>query len=140
MPNKEHIFLGLCEELLDYNEHDLIEKCGRWGLEQYGQLERHNKILVSGNASDQGYFIYGTAFAVIIGEFGRKAFNNYFSDGCEIDLDGLGLDFRDIAGYVQEDMKAERRDLLQQSNYVDLQDIWSSVGEWKHHIHKSLAE
>lgn len=140
MLDKNSIFRDLFKILLDYNEKDFIEKCARWGLDEYALLERHEKLLAAGNTSDRGYFIYGTAFAVIIGEFGQRAYNNYFSDECEIDLVSLGLDFRDIAGYVQEDMGAERRKLLQQGNFVNLQDMWSSVCEWKKHFHKSLTE
>lgn len=139
-PNKERVFLGLCEELLDFGYTGFQEKCAQWGLEQYAQLERHDKILVDGNASDKGCFIYGVAFAVIVGEFGERAFNNYFSESDhEIDLAKLGFDFRDIEGYVEEDMKAERRKQLQQYSCVELQDVWSALWEWKKEIYKSLV-
>ena len=140
MPDAKHIFRSLCATLLDSGDHDFKEKCAQWGLEQYAQLEKHEKLLNDGNTSDNGYFIYGTAFAVIVGEFGQRAYNNHFSNECEINLVALGLDFRDIAGYVEKDMKADRREQSQQNNCVDLQDVWSTVCEWKKEIHKSLTE
>lgn len=142
---RKDIFTSVFDQMLGYSERDFKQKCASWGLEQYALLKEHKKILAGGNTSDNGVFIYGAAFAVIVGEFGHFAFNDHFLvemglPESEIELDLLGLDFRDIEGYVEEDMSEDRRDQLQRANIVNLQDIWSSVCEWQKDIYQSLTE
>ena len=137
---RKKLFFDVFGQILDYADPAVIKKCTRWGLEQYAQLEKHKKLIATGNTSDYGHFIYGIAFAVIVGEFAKRAFNDYFWDECEIDLNALGLNFRDIEGYMEEDMSTERRDELRKGNYVCLQDIWSAIQEWKRHMYKELTE
>lgn len=125
---------------LDYADNEVIEKCAKWGLKTFELLEQ-NKLIITTSGNKRGTdFIYAVTTAMIVGEFGNFCFDDNCSDESEIDLADVDLEFRDIESYINEDTKGERREELCRMNYVNIQDLWVVIQEWKKEIHKSLVK
>ena len=137
--NREQLFRNVFGQVLDYSDDAFIKKCSKWGLDTLETLERNRRVLVAMDGERGNDFIYAVTTAFIIGEFGRLAFNNRFSDEIEIDLKLVGLDFDDIEAYIDGDTTTERREELQNRNYVRLEDIWTAMQEWKQETHRALV-
>ncbi len=139
MRDKIKIFRAVFARTLDYADGDFIKHCAKWGLDTYDLLNQHERILATADAGDEGHFIYAVTLARIVGEFGKLAFGDFFSDEAKILLHPLGLHFEDIECYLEEDMGTEHREELRHGNYVKAQDVWSSMQELKTEIHRSLV-
>lgn len=137
--NKEQLFQHVFQEVLDYADDELIKKCTKWGLDTLEALEQNGLVLMASDGERGNDFIYAVTTALIVGEFGKFCFNDYFSDEAEIDLGDLGLEFEDIEPYINEDTPSERREELRQGNYVNMQDLWVTIQEWKKETHNSLV-
>ena len=137
--NKEQLFQYIFSQLLDYGDNAVIGKCAKWGLDTLDMLEKNGRVLVTAGGGRGNDFIYAVITALIVGEFGKIAFNNHFSEETEIELGGLGLEFEDIEPYLDEDVPSERREQLRKGNYVRLEDIWSTIQEWKEETHRALV-
>ena len=124
---------------MDYADSTFIEKCAKWGLDTLETLEKNGRVLVAGGGERGNDFIYAITTAYIVGEFGKLSFNDHFSEETEIELGGLGLEFEDVEAYLDDDVPSERREELRKGNYVRLEDIWSTVQEWKEETYRALA-
>lgn len=138
--NKKQLFQCVFKQILDYGDESFIKRCAKWGLDTLEILKQNGRVVVAVNGEHGNDFIYAITTAFIIGQFGRIAFNDYFSDEAEIDLGLIGLDFDDVEAYVDDTVPSERREELRKGNFVNLQDIWSAVQEWKQEIHHSLID
>ena len=136
---REKLFFGVFNQMLDYSDNAFIEKCAKWGLDTLETLEKNGRVLVAGGGERGNDFIYAITTAYIVGEFGKLSFNDHFSEETEIELDGLGLEFEDVEAYLDDDVPSERREELRKGNYVRLEDIWSTVQEWKEETYRALA-
>lgn len=137
--NKEQLFQRVFEDILDYSDGAFVEKCATWGLDILEILEKNGRVLVADGGERGNDFIYAVTTALIVGEFGKLAFNNYFSEEAEINFEQIGLEFGDIEAYIDDDTTTERREELRKGNYVRLEDIRSSVQEWKKETHRELV-
>ena len=140
--NEQGLFKKVYDQVLDYADEELISRCANWGYEVSQTLLKYNRYVVQARterAEQSSPFMYAVATAVMIGEFAKRAFNDYFGEDMEIDLDLLEMDFEEVRGFIGEDISPERLKLLEESNIVGLQDIWTAMWEWKSDTHKSLV-
>lgn len=140
---KEQLFLCVFEQMLDYSDGALIEKCSRWGLDTYEFLEKNKRILCMADTCDESVFIYAVSTAVIVGEFGNRAFGDHnLFDEHEFDLTLLDLHFDDIKGYMDgyPDIEQTHFKKLSIGNYVNFDDLRETVLEYTQEIHKDLIE
>lgn len=133
------LYKNVHDQVLDYVDEDIIGRSARWGLGIQKTLEQNKRFVVQMGAEEGSVFMYAIATAVIVGEFGKSVHNDHFSDEAGIDLDLLSMDFQQIEGFLEKDIAKDRRDFLDGGNSISLQDIWSTVDEWKADIHKSLT-
>lgn len=134
------LFKKVYDQVLDYADDELISRCAVWGYSVYELIRQDNQEIVQGGAEKASPFMYAVATAVIIGEFSKRAYNDYFSNETGIDLDLLDIDFEQIRGFLEKDMGSDRFELLEGGNTVGLQDMWTVINEWKQHIHQSLVD
>lgn len=137
--DKAQLFQYVFRQVLDYADDGLVEKCAKWGLDTLKLLEQNGRVLTASDGERGNDFIYAVTTALIVGEFGNFCFNDNSSDEAEIDLGDIGLEFGDIEPYINEDTASERREELRQGNCVNIQDLWSAIGEWKREIRQSLT-
>lgn len=138
--DKIELFRAIHNQILDYADDELISRCAGWGYSIY-ELIRHNKQdLVQGGAEEKSDFMYAVATAVIIGEFAKRAYNDNFSNETIIDLDLLDTDFEQIRGFLEKNIEPDRFEFLEGGNTVGLQDMWTTICEWRQHIHQSLVD
>src|SRR3989344_3071910 len=137
--DERELFKKVYAQVLDYADNDFIFHCAEWGYEVMRMLAQHNRSMVQGGAEQGSPFIYAAATAVIIGEFAERAFNDHFSDETEIDLDLLDIDFERIRDFANEDTEPQRLTILQETDSMGLQDMWTSVCGWKKDIYHSLV-
>lgn len=140
--NEQELFKKVHNDLLGYVDTDLKNRCAGWGLNTYELLKRNNRLLGNTDTRDEGVFIYAVSTAVIVGEFGKIAFGDYFPDEHEFDLGLLGLEFDDVKGYLDDypDINPIHLEELRRGNYVKLEDIWGTICGYKREIHKELIE
>lgn len=136
--NDKELFRGVYDQVLDYDDEDVINRCADFGYGLYQMLGKHSRILTQGEESSSS-FMYAVVTAVMIGEFAKRAYNDYFSDEAGIDLDLLDVDFGQVEDFLEQDMEKERFDFLEGGNTVGLQDMWTAICEWKQETYKSLA-
>lgn len=139
--NERELFKKVHNELLDYVGTGLKNRCAGWGLNTYELLKKNKRLLGTTDTLDEGMFIYAVSTAVIVGEFGKFAFGDYFPDDHEFDLDLFGLVFEDIKGYLDgyPDIDPIHLEKLCLGNYVKLEDIWGTMCEYKREMHKALT-
>lgn len=140
---EQELFKQAHDQVLDYADEGLIWKCANWGYEVSQILLKHNRYIVQARtelAEQSSPFMYAVATAMMIGEFAERAFKDYFDNEGTIDLDALDMNFEEIRGLLNKDIKPERPELLKESNTVGLQDIWTALWEWKSETYKALAE
>lgn len=140
---KEQLFQGVFEQMLDYGDSALLERCAKWGLNIYELLEKNKRILSTMDTHDESVFIYAAGTAVIVGEFGNRAFGDHnLFDGHELDLASLELPLDDIRGYMDgyPDIEQTHFEKLSSGNYVNLDDIKGTVLEYQEEIYKGLME
>lgn len=137
--NKKQLFQYVFKQILDYGSASFIKRCAKWGLDTLEMLEQNERVVVV-NGERGNDFIYAVTTAVIVGEFGRLAFNNHFLNEIEIDLEQTGLVFDDVEIYMDDTVPNKRWKELRKGNFVNLQDIWSVVQEWKQEVHHSLVD
>ena len=139
---REKIFVLVFNILLDYNDSTLREKCARWGLDAFKSIERQGKVITTINVSEQGvWFMYAATSAVILREFSKISFNDYhLADGGEqeIKLEELGLRFEEVEGWLDDEIKNERREELRKGNFITLADVWETIQEFKRVIFQAL--
>ena len=136
---KEIIFTEVFNILLDYADSVLKEKCAKWRLGAFDCVERQGKVATTANINEHGvWFMYAVVTAFIVGEFGRQAFGNYFSDRQEIELNELGLRFEEVEGWLGDEVGSERREVLRQGNFITLEDVWDTIQEFKREIFQAL--
>lgn len=138
--NKKKSFQCVFKQTLDNGDESFIKKCAKWGLDTLKTLEQNGRVVVAVGGEHGNNFIYAVTTAVIVGEFGFLAFNNYFLNEIEIDLERTGLVFDDVEIYIDDTVPNKRREELRKGNFVNLQDIWSTVQEWKQEINHSLID
>ncbi len=140
--NERELFNTLHDEILDYVEDDLLLRCANWGYEVHQLLLEHKMYIMQ--EEEQGEqsspFIYAVATAVIVGEFAKHAYNDYYSDETNLLLDELDLEFEQVSGFLNKDIDKDRFEMLKEINGVSLQDIWDTICVWKKDIHKSLVK
>jgi len=78
MNTREQVFQQVFEEVLDYADTDFKHRAAQWGQQTYERIEREGKVVASPRDVYPTDFTYALAFAVIVGEFGRFAFNDHF--------------------------------------------------------------
>lgn len=138
-PRKE-LFTIVYRFVLDYADDKVVERCAEWGLKTFELLEQ-NKLIITASDNERGTdFIYAVTTAMIVGEFGNFCFDDNCSDESEVDLGDVGLELEDVKEYLNEDTDDERREELRRINYVNIQDLWTAIVEWKKEIHKSLVK
>ena len=140
--NEQELFKKVHNELLDYVNTDLKNRCADWGLNIHELLKKNKRFLGTTDTHDEGVFIYAVSTAVIIGEFGKLAFGDYFPDEHQFDLDLLGLKFNDVEGYLDDypDIDPIHLEELRIGNYVNMDDIRGTIFEYNREIHKALIE
>lgn len=138
--NERELFKKVHDQVLDYADDELISRCAGWGYSVYELIRLNKRDLVQGGAEKKSDFMYAVATAVIIGEFAKRAYNDHFSDETGIDLDLLDTDFEQIRGFLEKNINPDRFEFLEGGNTIGLQDMWTTICEWKQHIHQSLAD
>ena len=138
--SEQELYKQVHNQILDYADKGIISRSAAWGYAVQQELAKHKRELVQSGAEGGSDFMYAVATAVIIGEFAKRAFNDYFSDEVSIDLDLLDMDFKQIRGFIAKDIETDRLALLERENAVGLQDMWVVICEWKQHIHQSLMD
>ncbi len=133
------LFREAHRQLLDYSDLKVTEATSKWGIDAYSQIKEVGLEITTADAEKQTPFIYAVATAVIVGEFAKLGYGDYFSDETEMDLSALDLSFIDIEGFVDKEMPPERRGELMGQYYLNLQDIWGSIQDYKNHIYASLT-
>lgn len=139
---EQELFRKVHDQVLDYDE-ELVSRCANWGYKISQILLKQGRYLVQApteRAEQSSPFMYAVATAIIVSEFAKSAYNDYFDQETTIDLDLLDIDFEEIRGFLDDDVSPERLQFLQESNTVGLQDIWTAMCEWKTEIYKSLVE
>ncbi|AKM77764.1 MAG: hypothetical protein UX49_C0016G0018 [Candidatus Wolfebacteria bacterium GW2011_GWC2_46_275] len=134
----QELYKKVYREILDYSDGELIGRCAKWGYEVEQKLSENEQFLIQGGAESASSFMYAVATAVIVGEFAKHAYNDYFSEETEIDLGLLDMEFEQIRGFLGEDITQYRLTFLKEGNSIGLQDIWTAISEWKQDIYKSL--
>lgn len=137
--SESEIFKEIHSQLLDFLENR-VALTTNWGLDVYSKIKEANLELVSADSEKQSAFIYAVTTAVIIGEFSKRGYEDYFCDTTEIDLYALDLSLDDIQGFVNWEILPERRTELQEQYCVNLQDMWRSICVYKTNIHDSLTK
>lgn len=137
---RKKLFLNVFEQILDYSNGAFIENCAKWGLDTLEMLEQNGLVIVAADGERRDDFIYAATTAVIIGEFGQCTFNNHFSDETEIDLNQTGLVFDGVEAYLDDAVQDKHREELRKGNFVNIQDIWPAVQEWKKETHQALVD
>ena len=78
MDTRKKLFERVFEEVLDYSDTGFKHRAAQWGQQTYERIEREGKVVVSPRDVYPTDFTYALTFAVIVGEFGRFAFNDHF--------------------------------------------------------------
>lgn len=137
---KLELYKALHRQILDYTDDELLTKCAQWGLDTQEKTERMLRYAPESGSEDSPTFMFAVTTAVIIGEFGKRAFNDYFSDEAELDLDILDLDFSLVREFLNSDISTNRKHTLEQESVLGLQDVWEAIHEWKHDIYSTHLE
>lgn len=137
--NQEQLFHRVFDQVLDYADTEMLRLCSDWGRVTRRKFAQHGRLVAQSDAEDGADFMYAVVTACIVGEFARYAKNDYFNDEAEIDLNLLGIDFDQVRGFLQKDITADRLELLERSNVVGLQDVWTAINEWKQDTYNSLV-
>ncbi|MFA5172921.1 MAG: hypothetical protein WC435_00755 [Candidatus Paceibacterota bacterium] len=129
-------FREMYGQLLDYVDDYLISNCAEWGYDAY------KKYLTQKNLQSNNplIFIIAATTAVIIGHFGYKAYNDHFDEEGIIELNPLDLDFEQVRQFINQDIRPERLEILEESDTVGLQDIWDAIWEYNNGIYKTLLK
>ncbi len=136
---EQELYKNVHDQVLDYADDDVIGRAARWGLSIQKTLEQNGRLLVQAGAEGSSVFMYAVVTAVIVGEFAKSAYNDYFSDEAGIDLDLLDMDFQQIRGFLENDIAQDRYDFLDGGNAVGLQDMWAAIHEWKADTYQSFT-
>lgn len=137
--DKRKLYKLVHDQVLDYADEEIIYRCATWGYRVEQKLAGHGRFIVQAGAESASSFMCAVVTAVIIGEFAKHAFNDYFSGETGIDLDLLDVEFGQIRGFLEKDIPSHRLIFLEEGNSVGLQDMWDSIYEWKSDTYRSLV-
>lgn len=139
--NEYQLYKEIYRQMLDYADLDFVHSCAKWGYNTQKKIESNGRA-VSLLECDKNYpFFYAVSTALILCEFAKISFNDYFSEETEIELGLLGMDFNNdnMEIILNDDIEEERKELLLKNNVVGLQDIWEFICDFKKEIYNGLV-